>query len=29
MISAVLPTYARSELSFERGEGAYLFTADG
>jgi acetylornithine/N-succinyldiaminopimelate aminotransferase len=24
-----LPTYARAELAFERGEGAYLFTADG
>jgi acetylornithine/N-succinyldiaminopimelate aminotransferase len=29
MIPAVLPTYARSELAFERGEGAYLFTAEG
>ncbi|HEV2677574.1 MAG TPA: aspartate aminotransferase family protein [Aliidongia sp.] len=29
MIPAVLPTYARSELAFERGEGAYLITADG
>jgi len=27
--SALLPTYARSELAFERGEGAYLFTASG
>ena len=26
---ALLPTYARSELSFARGEGAYLFTASG
>jgi len=26
---ALLPTYARSELSFARGEGAYLFTAEG
>jgi acetylornithine/N-succinyldiaminopimelate aminotransferase len=25
----VLPSYARADLSFERGEGAYLFTADG
>jgi len=25
----LLPTYARSELSFARGEGAYLFTASG
>jgi len=24
-----LPTYARVDLAFERGEGAYLFTADG
>jgi len=29
MIPAVMPTYARSELAFERGEGAYLITADG
>ena len=27
--SALLPTYARSELVFERGRGAYLFTASG
>ncbi len=27
--SALLPTYARSDLVFERGEGAYLFTEDG
>ncbi|MGH6826830.1 aminotransferase class III-fold pyridoxal phosphate-dependent enzyme, partial [Methyloceanibacter sp.] len=27
--SALLPTYARSELAFERGHGAYLFTASG
>jgi acetylornithine/N-succinyldiaminopimelate aminotransferase len=27
--SALLPTYARAELSFERGEGAWLFTEDG
>ena len=26
-MSALLPTYARSELSFARGEGAYLYTA--
>ncbi|MET1027500.1 MAG: aspartate aminotransferase family protein [Dongiaceae bacterium] len=26
---ALMNTYARSELAFERGEGAYLFTADG
>ena len=29
MISALLPTYARNELAFERGEGAYLFATDG
>ena len=27
--SHLMPTYKRSELAFERGEGAYLFTADG
>jgi len=26
---ALVPTYARSELSFARGEGAYLFTTSG
>ncbi len=26
---ALVPTYARSDLSFVRGEGAYLFTASG
>ena len=29
MIAAVMPTYARADLAFERGEGAYLFTAEG
>jgi len=29
VISALLPTYARNELAFERGEGAYLFSTDG
>lgn len=29
MITPVLPTYARANLEFERGEGPYLFTADG
>ena len=29
MSSHVLPTYARVDLAFERGEGAWLFTADG
>ena len=28
MITPVLPTYARYDLAFERGEGAYLFDAD-
>lgn len=28
-MSAVMPTYARVNLAFERGEGAHLFTADG
>jgi acetylornithine/N-succinyldiaminopimelate aminotransferase len=28
-MSALLPTYARSDLVFERGEGAYLFTPQG
>ena len=29
MSSHLLPTYARVDLAFERGEGAWLFTADG
>ncbi len=29
MIPAVLPTYARADVTFERGEGAYLFASDG
>ena len=29
MSTHVLPTYARVDLAFERGEGAWLFTADG
>ncbi len=29
MISPVLPTYARADLSFDRGEGAYLIATDG
>jgi acetylornithine/N-succinyldiaminopimelate aminotransferase len=29
VIPPVLPTYARADLTFERGEGAYLFTAAG
>ncbi|MDQ0505160.1 aspartate aminotransferase family protein [Xanthobacter agilis] len=29
MIAAVLPTYARIDLEFERGEGCWLVTTDG
>ncbi len=29
MISPVMPTYARADLAFERGEGVYLYAADG
>jgi len=29
MITPVIPTYARSSLAFERGEGPYLFTPEG
>ncbi len=29
MIPSVMPTYGRSEIVFERGEGAYLYAADG
>ena len=29
MISADMPTYARIDLAFERGEGAYLYDRDG
>ncbi|MCH9013137.1 MAG: aspartate aminotransferase family protein [Proteobacteria bacterium] len=29
MSDALMPTYARIPIAFERGEGAYLFTADG
>jgi len=29
VISAVMPTYGRVDIAFERGEGPYLFTADG
>ncbi len=28
-MSSVMPTYARIDLAFERGEGPYLFAADG
>ena len=29
MISALMPTYNRADLAFERGEGCWLYTADG
>ena len=29
MITPIMPVYNRANLSFERGEGPYLFTADG
>jgi len=29
LIAPLLPTYARADLAFERGEGAWLFTAAG
>ena len=29
MISALMPNYNRADLAFERGEGAWLWTADG
>ena len=29
MISALMPTYNRADLAFERGEGAWLWTEDG
>ncbi|MFN0262391.1 aspartate aminotransferase family protein [Tepidamorphus sp. 3E244] len=29
MVTAILPTYARAELAFERGEGARVYTVDG
>jgi acetylornithine/N-succinyldiaminopimelate aminotransferase len=29
MMPALMPTYARADLAFERGEGAWLVTADG
>ncbi len=29
VIPAVMPTYARMDVAFERGEGAYVYTADG
>ncbi len=29
MITAVMPTYARADIAFDRGEGAYLFSTNG
>ena len=29
MISALMPTYNRADLAFERGEGCWLYTVDG
>src|ERR1043165_9425604 len=29
MITSVMPTYGRAEVSFERGEGAYIFDSTG
>ena len=29
MITAVMPTYARADIAFEHGEGAYLFSTTG
>ena len=29
MIPALMPTYARADLAFERGDGAWLYTDDG
>lgn len=29
MVAVVLPTYARADLAFDRGEGAYLYATDG
>ncbi len=29
MITAVMPTYARADVAFEKGEGAYLYATDG
>ena len=29
MFPVVMPTYARADVAFERGEGAYLWTGDG
>ncbi|MCZ6448096.1 MAG: aspartate aminotransferase family protein [Alphaproteobacteria bacterium] len=29
MISALMPTYGRADIAFDRGEGPYLFSTDG
>ena len=29
MIPAVMPTYGRADVAFERGEGAYLLDTEG
>ena len=29
MIPSLMPTYNRADLAFERGEGVWLYTADG
>src|ERR1700684_4571500 len=29
MIPALMPTYNRADLAFERGDGAWLYAADG
>ncbi len=29
LVTAVMPTYGRIDIAFERGEGSYLFTTDG
>ena len=29
MITPIMPTYARTEFGFERGEGVYLHATDG
>ena len=29
MIPALMPTYRRTDIAFERGEGPYLYSTDG
>ena len=29
MVSEIMPSYARVDIAFDRGDGAYLFTSDG